>query len=52
MKITLPQLLGWAWITIVLYLYIAQNVTRLRPPGQLGDILKAFFESMTASYLY
>lgn len=53
MKITLSQLVGWIWIAAVLYLYIAQNVTnRLTPSGLLGDLLKSFFDAMTAAYLH
>ena len=50
MKTTLLQFLGWVWIALVLYLFIAQ-IQRFRPSGVLGDLIKSFFDSMTAVYL-
>lgn len=50
MKTTLLQLLGWTWIALVLYLFIAQS-PRFRPSGVLGDLIKSFFDAMTATYL-
>lgn len=52
MKVTLSPVLGWVWIVAVLYLYVVERAIRLRPPGLLGDLLKSFFEAMTASYLH
>ena len=52
MKTTLSQWFGVGWIVAVLYLYVAQSVTRLRPSGLLGDLLNSFFDAMTATYLH
>jgi len=50
MKTTLLQLLGCCWIALVLYLYVAQS-QRFRPSGAFGDLIRTFFDSMTAAYL-
>lgn len=50
MKKTLPQVVGWCWIAIVLLLYAAQG--RYRPSGLIGSLLNSFFDAMKASYLH
>lgn len=50
MKNTLLRVVGWVWVVVVVYLYIAQS-PRLRPPGLLGRLLNSFFSAMSAAYL-